>query len=256
MEYEAIFSVEDNYWWHVGLRNLIQLTMDKYCSGNDNILILDAGCGTGGLIYALKNTFVVEGLEYNYEGIKYCKERDINRVVVASITDIPYKKDTFDIVISLDVLCQLPAGQDSKALNEIFRILKQNGLLILNLPANNFLRGRQDNNMLVFQRYTKKGFLKAISFTPFVINKITYRNTILFPVALIIKFIEKFRLQSDDEKSMDLKPLSRPLNYILTRILYYENILLTRMNFPYGVSLYIVAEKNEILIKNRQSPND
>ncbi|MES2827466.1 MAG: class I SAM-dependent methyltransferase [Bacteroidota bacterium] len=76
-------------------------------------LILDAGCGTGrNLIYALKSGAKVYGVDQNAEAIAHLRNvaRAFPQVIpeenfkVASVEQLPFKGETFDLVISSAVL--------------------------------------------------------------------------------------------------------------------------------------------------------
>jgi hypothetical protein len=71
----------------------------------------------------------------------------------------------------------------------------------------------------------------------FQIEKITYSNTILFPIALIKRLTEKKKHESE------IKPVSKITNKILTNILNFEAKLLKSVNFPFGLSIVAIAKK-------------
>ena len=47
--YEEMYVVEDKHWWYVVLHELV-LLFSKYNFSHQSLDILDAGCGTGGLL--------------------------------------------------------------------------------------------------------------------------------------------------------------------------------------------------------------
>ena len=53
-EYKKMFLIEDQHFWFLGKRMFIKILIDKYIP-NKNLLILDVGCGTGGLTKFLSN---------------------------------------------------------------------------------------------------------------------------------------------------------------------------------------------------------
>lgn len=91
-----------------------------------NKKILDLGCGEGVLVDKFrKKGFDIYGADLNYES-DYIYKRPI--------TETGFKSDSFDMVLCLDVLEHLNFQEQEKALDEIKRILKPNGTLILTLP--------------------------------------------------------------------------------------------------------------------------
>jgi SAM-dependent methyltransferase len=242
-EYEVLFNIENTYWWYVGLRKLVLSFIDRNNKKGENLKILDAGCGTGKLLEDCKghNTY---GIDYSEEAIKYCKLRKVDNVVRGSICKMPIKNYSFDIVISLDVLYHIGVENDVKTLEGIYQIMNEGGILLLNLPAYNFLRSRHDEAVHTRNRYTKKDLKEKIERAGFQIEKITYRNTILFPIAITKRIIEKIFLVDSEKIESDLKPSYFWVNKLFTYILFIENKLITSgVNFPLGLSVYCVARK-------------
>lgn len=110
--------------------------------------ILDAGCGEGFTLEYLRN----EKIGKTYEGIDFLKRAiEIGKKIhpkiklkEASIYKLPYKKDSFDIVLCTEVLEHLEDPQ--KAVEEMFRVSKKYVLVsVPNEPifmGSNFLRGK------------------------------------------------------------------------------------------------------------------
>lgn len=236
--------MEDNYWWHVGLRKLTLSYIDRFGYKQRALRILDAGCGTGGMIKDCLD-YAPYGLELSEEAINFCKLRGLDTIVRGSICDTPFKNSFFDIVISLDVLYHKWIDDDLKTLQEFYRIMKSGGVLVVNLPAYNFLLSRHDRAIYTRQRYTRVDLKGKIEYAGFRIERITYRNTILFPFAFIRRIIEKMCSENASKPtSGDLKPLPNPLNRLLVGIIYVENLLIkSGVNFPFGLSVFCIARK-------------
>jgi ubiquinone/menaquinone biosynthesis C-methylase UbiE len=241
-EYKIMFNIEDNYWWYVGLRQLVL----SYMEGKDkriNLRILDAGCGTGGMSTALK-AYKPYAIDYSEEAICYSKSRKIDNIARASVCCMPFKNGFFDIVISLDVLYHINVTDDVDTLKEINRVIDKEGVLLLHLPAYNFLRSRHDEAVQTKRRYTVKELKQKVETAGFEIEKITYRNVFLFPIAVIRRILEKLFLSNEKHTESELKPLSPFTNDIFTRILLFENKLIkSGISFPFGLSIYCVARK-------------
>ncbi len=240
-----MYSIEDSYWWFVGLRRLVSYFIAQFDYKKRKLLILDAGCGTGGM---LKNCmdYTSYGLDFSEDAIRFCKLKGLDNLVRGSVCDIPFKNNFFDIVISLDVLYHKGVNDDLETLKEFHRIMKKNGILVLNLPAYNFLLSKHDKAIHTRQRYTLKGLKEKVEDAGFRIKKITYRNTILFPLAFTIRIIERRFIEKETSVTSSLKPLPNLLNRLLTGIIYVENLLIkSGVSFPFGLSVFCVAKKDE-----------
>lgn len=237
-----MYNIEDNYWWYVGLRELVYSFIDKLSRSKDDLKILDAGCGTGKTLEKFKS-YNSYGLDYSEEALNFCKLRKLNNLVRGSVCDLPYKSNLLDAIISLDVLYHAEVD-DEKTLKEIYRVMNSKGILLLNLPAYNFLRGKHDEAVHTRQRYTVRDLKAKLEKAGFKIERITYRNTILFPVAVIKRIMERFSPVTNDKAESDLKPLPALINKLLTGLLLLENTLIAKgVYFPFGLSVYCVARK-------------
>jgi len=110
--------------------------------------ILDAGCGEGFTMDKLSKNGIgekMEGIEYSKEVINLGKKLFPNLIFKdGSIYDMPYKDNSFDLVVCTEVLEHLE--QPAKALQEMLRVSKK--YLIVSVPnepffmLGNFLRGK------------------------------------------------------------------------------------------------------------------
>jgi len=241
-EYRNIFLQEKQYWLYVGIRKLTIETINKIFSGKSNLKVLDAGCGTGGLIDELQRNFACYGIDISDEALKFCKVRDLNNIINASVEKIPFANNTFDIIVSIDVLYHLLVADDTAALSELFRVLNENGILILNLAAYEFLRSGHDDVVHTRQRYVRKELEAKVKQAGFTITKLTYRNTVFFPLVCVIRVINKL---INNQSESDLKALPGWLNRILINILTIENKILNLINLPFGLSIFCVAQKKK-----------
>lgn len=244
-EYQTLYNREDSYWWYLGLRSLILSSFDKFIHKRDNLKVLDAGCGTGGILSALKVSFAC-GLDISEDAMKFCKSRKLNNLIRASICNIPFNNSSFDAIISLDVLYHLSVKNDIEALKEFYRVLRSGGILFLELPAYNFLRSIHDRAVHTRHRYTLKEIKQKVERTGFAIERITYRNTILLFLAVIKRLIGKAssRHKSKGEAVSDLTQLPDFVNKFFTQVLLIENrLILSGLKFPFGLSVFCIARK-------------
>jgi len=142
--------------------------------------ILDIGCGTGILLMEAEKTAgqgnLVVGLDVEPEMIRQAQQRALKKqsranFEVASIDQIPYAANTFDVVTSSLMYHHLTEAQRSAGLGELYRVLKTNGrLLIVDLnPQRHSLATRlPGHNQLDRQDYVRTEVaerMKAAGFT-------------------------------------------------------------------------------------------
>ena len=104
--------------------------------------ILDVGCGFGWFMnHALGlDAKFVAGIEIddkNFEVIKKYVDAKKSEVKVGSATDIPYKDNEFDTVVSWEVIEHIPVNTEKQMFKEVNRVLKSGGIFYLSTPFNN-----------------------------------------------------------------------------------------------------------------------
>ncbi|NIM45393.1 MAG: methyltransferase domain-containing protein [Nitrososphaeria archaeon] len=104
--------------------------------------VLDLGCGVGRhCVYLAENGFDVVGLDVSGSALRTAKEwirekRLANAdFILGSMTDIPFGDCRFDAVISASVVHHAIKEQIRKAVTEIHRVLRGDGLFLTNLPS-------------------------------------------------------------------------------------------------------------------------
>jgi len=131
---------------------------------------------------------------------------------------------------------------EARALGEALRICKSGGWIILTVPAYQFLWGGEDEISMHKRRYTKARLFEAVRNSGWQIERISYFNTILFPIICSILFFNKLFCPRARHES-NLKELSAVVNIALTKIFLFEARLLKKINFLFGASLICVAKK-------------
>ncbi len=239
-EYKKMYLFEDFYWWYKGLHKILSNQLKRYCQGRIPLNILDAGCGTGKVLGLLKTYGKVIGLDISPNAIDFARTRDIKaKLFQGRVEALPFNNNVFDCVVVLDVLYMLE--NDAEAITEFSRVLKRQGILIANLPAYQWLYSSHDVGSSAKRRYSKGRIARIFSEHSFRIEKITYWNTILFPIEIVIRIINKFLPRKFYET--DLKYLPRLVNSLFTAIIYLEAMLINIFSLPCGLSLFVIARK-------------
>ncbi len=104
---------------------------------DSSIKVIDVGCGAGPLIEKLQeHGYDPVGLDYSKDMLflakERCKGKNKNpRFLRGDCEELPFDDNQFDMVISLGVISYIK--NDMKALAEIHRILRPNGIVILSV---------------------------------------------------------------------------------------------------------------------------
>lgn len=239
-QYKDIYEYELNGFWYKVRRSMIHYFIKKYVGINKKTTILDLGCGMGALTKELMVYGDVYGLDFSEQSIRFCKERGLTNIFQGDATNIPFEDQKFDLVICLDVLEHIE--QHDKAVKEIKRVLKDNGLLITFVPAFMSLWSINDDLSEHKRRYIKSELNKLLINNSFIIKRSSYFNTALFiPIFLTRKINKVFNIKVKSE----IQIIPKWSDKILYIIFYTESLILRYINFPFGVSLFSIVNKNK-----------
>jgi SAM-dependent methyltransferase len=243
-EYRVMFEAEESYWWYRGLRVLLTALIARYAPTRRDAMILDAGCGTGANMKLLEAYGRVIGVDIAEPAIDFSRARGIpgDRVFLASVTDLPFRPNLFDLAISLDVICNI--AEDVGAFAELARVLKRGGVAIVQMPAYQWLWSRHDVAVGHQRRYAARDLRDKLSRVGFHVERMMSANMLLFPfVAARRLLFERYSAANGRPVQSDISPLPRPLNALLSAFYAAEMRVASRIDFPYGLSLIAVARK-------------
>ncbi len=238
-EYENIYKNEGSHFFYVANHHIILTFVKKYLkTPRMATQILDAGCGTGLLAKKLGQFGKVSAIDISPEAIRFSKKRGV-QARQGSINKIPFGAGTFDLVVSMDVLYHKKVD-DKNALREFYRVLKPGGVLILRVSANKWLSLNHDKHVHARQRYSmgevKNKTLKA----GFKLEKVSYVNMVLLPLAIVKQFIETI---IEEKETVSGVRSSGFLNTMLLSILSIEPMLISHINLPFGLGIVVVGRK-------------
>ena len=242
-DFEYLYHLEANYWWFVAMRQITDTIVKDQIEGGP-LRILDAGCGTGYQLHHYKsqghNAF---GFDIAPEAVDWVRKRGFTQVAQASVTEIPFESESFDVVFSFDVLAQIPVEMSDNAIREMYRVLKPGGFLFVRTAAYEWLRSSHDEELHTMHRFTLGELQEKLIRTGFKVHHATYANTFLFPVVALRRFLKRFGIGS----GTDVKPLPPALAWIdpiFRGILTGETVFTrNRVSLPFGLSAICYAKK-------------
>ncbi len=242
-EYKNIFDNEEHHFFYKVNHEIILSLVEKYwkiSKRDKKACILDAGCGTGLLATKLKQYGDVYGIDIHPQAVAFSKRRGV-KVQQASTEEIPFADNFFDLLISMDVLYHQKVKDDMVVLAELFRVLKPEGILIIRVPAKNWLFASHDVFVHTRKRYEKKELSKKLLSAGFQVILISYVNALLFFPVLIRSFYQ--RLNPSKTPASSVKHVPVIINRLLTFFLSQEIGIIIRGNMPFGIGLVAVAVK-------------
>lgn len=240
--YKNYFKAEKEHWFMVVRRMIAGDNLTSYLDKEPGeAKVLDFGCGSGILVDELvKQGYQSYGLDISEEAIEFGTLQGVKNLGVIDGHKVDFADSTFDAVFILDVLEHL---EDEKwALDEIMRVLKPGGVVIIMVPAYMFLWGVQDEVAHHYRRYTRSSLLKKIKeSTSLTVARSSYFNTFLFLPIAALRLISRVFGMKNRESDLDI---NNPfLNKLFFSVFNAERKLLFHTTFPFGVSILAVLKK-------------
>jgi SAM-dependent methyltransferase len=242
-EYAAMYAAEMEHWWYRSLREEVLHWIASALPTNGtahNKRLLDLGCGTGGMLQRVQEKFPgfeAYGLDYYPQALAFASKRTPRGFLRGDVKALPFRKNTFDVVICLDVLYTREAYPGwENTLAEIHGLLREAGVIILQLPAFDFLRSQHDLNVHGVHRFTAGEVEQSLLRAGFRRCKIYYRYNLLFGAAVIARKL--MAVKSEGSQVVTPQPV---LNRMLYRYAQLENWMNRRVPVPFGLSVFAVA---------------
>lgn len=224
-------------WWFEGLhRNLIAAWR---AAEADGYRLLDAGCGTGGLLKRLATAVpdaVCCGVDLDEGACRAARAKSGAAVAASRVDQLPFADHVFDAVFCADVLCH--RGVDERASLVAFRrCLRPGGVLVLNVPAFRWLYSAHDAAVANERRYARDEVASLLAETGFRAARPRYWNSLLFPLMVLRRKLVPARTTVSE-----VSLLPEPIERIFALALALERaIAAAGVRLPFGGSILAIA---------------
>jgi len=101
--------------------------ISKIIKDKSIVKILDVGCGFGTLLAELQNKyhFLVEGLDFSSYAIQNADPSVKTKIKKGNILKLPFKKDSFDVVICFDLIYYFTFEETKKAIKNLVNLSRK-----------------------------------------------------------------------------------------------------------------------------------
>jgi SAM-dependent methyltransferase len=240
---------EDAHWWFATRTWAIEKFLATLPREQD-LDILDVGCGAGNMIHHLAQYGRVRGIEVDNRPVKIAQARGYDVRLGDATQEIPFPGASFDLVTALDVIEHVNA--DEKILQETWRVLRPGGRVLITTPALQWLWSHNDELNAHKRRYTAGELRAKMERAEFKMNRLSYNFFLVFPLAAGMIALKNATGRQADLKShhfdqeayqVDMEPVAPALNTFLRGVGHVEAGLLGALDLPVGTSLIALGEK-------------
>jgi ubiquinone/menaquinone biosynthesis C-methylase UbiE len=238
-EYDLMDAAEARMWWYRALHaRVADALADR--PGPPGPL-LDAGCGTGGLLARLAGRGrPLAGLDFNPGAARRAAAKSGAAAAAGDANRLPFADGAFTALTSCDVLCHR-AVDPPAALAEFRRVLAPGGTLVLNLPAYAWMHSAHDERVHNSRRFTAGAARALVAAAGFAAIRTRYWNALLLPLMVVQRKVLKSDAAQD---SSDVAPFPPWLDATLFAVTGAERALARLgLRYPAGGSILVVATR-------------
>jgi len=251
--FKYLYEIEKTqHYWHIGRKELIYDVLKRsYASNGKDIFrakMMEVGCGNGSLLHYLEGKGInIEGGDIFFEGLKFCRKRTKAPLYRIDALNMPFK-EKYDIIGAFDLIEHIE--DDFLLLQEMWKVLKPKGKLIITVPASKLLWGYFDIVSMHKRRYSRIELVEKLERAGFVVEKVSFFIFFLFPAIFLFRSMRAIFKSANSHKIndshicrfMELKNIPF-LNGVFLYLSRLEKILMRYINLPFGSSLIALARK-------------
>ncbi len=243
-EYSRMAEAELTHWWYRSLHALVFDQLGRFDLPSE-FEIIDAGCGTGGLLLRLRAAGLrARGFDLSPHAVERSQKRGVP-VELCSISELErcLSPRSISVFICNDVLYHLADEERIETLKSWHRLLVGRGKVILNVPTGDQFKGIHDLSFNIGERIALSRLESELVEAGYELLSWRYWPLLLSPPILLCRLWQRRLLargQAPIRSDNDLPPaLLNRLFYTLTRVEH-------RLPIGYfGSSLFVVAQASE-----------
>lgn len=238
-EYERLLAAGENHWWFRATRSLLpQIVTTHLPPITADTLYLDAAGGSGatGRWLAQMAPTVLDDFEGS---VLDDARRDTPGYLpaVADLKQLPHPDASFDAALCVTALCHRLNPVPQRVVDELARVTKPGGLVVLMEPGGRRLWRGHDETTHTGRRFSRSDLVSLIEGAGLDLVRATGAYSFLVPPAVILGVIERGAPKSDVGRNRT------GLGGVLPALARVERALLRHVDLPFGLSVIALGRK-------------
>jgi SAM-dependent methyltransferase len=235
--YVAVHIEEDrSHWWFRGRLAVILAALRRALPPR-RVRLLELGCGSGNVLASLSEFGEAVGMDGHGDLVAAARAAGLDVRAGHLPDDLGVPQGWADVVLLLDVIEHV--DDDLATLRAARTSVGEGGLLVLTVPAYQWLWSGHDEVLGHRRRYTAAELRAAVERAGFTVLRVSYFNTLLFPLLLAARAAKRLR----GDRGHDLRHPAAPINWLLERVFAFERHLVPRVRLPFGSSLLLIGRR-------------
>jgi SAM-dependent methyltransferase len=227
----------EHWWWRA--RSAILMDLLRSVRPRPDSAILDVGCGDALSFRALSEFGSVRGIEVD-ENLLDPAGPFRELISTLPLGDPVYQDESwrFDLITAFDVIEHI--DDDRAAISNMAAMLRPGGLLVVTVPAFEFLWDYHDDINHHRRRYTAGRLRNVLETGGLEVMQVRYLFRALFIPKFLLRLINANRSEKVSHHGMP----GPAINTVLERICVLEDHVLRHLPIPIGTSVVGVARRS------------
>jgi len=233
-------QMEQAHWYYAGKREIVRGWLRRVGPPRPSDRLLDCGAGTGRFAQEMEAECRVMVLDDHEEALRLLRTRFRPDQILSLAGDrVPLPDASLNFVTALDVLEHTP--DDRAVVAGFHRLLVPGGVALVTVPAGMALWSDWDVALHHYRRYSRPQLRALFPAGQWEVLHVNYTNVFVYPAVWAVRKWRKFfPAKAGRVRTEDQQPAAW-LNAVLRRL--FVRPAFSRLPFPFGVSLLLVARK-------------
>jgi ubiquinone/menaquinone biosynthesis C-methylase UbiE len=177
----------------------VQFVEDSDVQGKD---ILNIGCGFGWceLNFLNRGVSQMTGIEISEDDLKTAKENVVSNKVrfqIGNAIQLPFPDQSFDTVVSWEVIEHIPKNTENMMFKEVYRVLKPGGAFYLSTPYHTFFSDILDPAwwLVGHRHYSRERLISFATRNVFAVDAVTIKGRWWTLFSILNMYISKWILR-------------------------------------------------------------